>query len=332
MTDIPTGSERPWYRDSSVMTPLKIIIVIFAVAVVSSIMSRIKANSAYEKGVAVLAAGHYPEAISYFNEVTTGSHVADARLKLGEAITDAAYQDGLQALADDHYQEAADLFGRVTTGSHVADAQQKLAEAKRRLSDKAYQDGLQALADDQDQNAADLFEQVIIGSTGSHVEDARLKLGEANGRLLKKRQQNQLAEKTAQKEADRQAAQEAKEAEKQAAREAKEAEKQAAADAAAAAEKALLVKMRGNGPKRSEIFEIGAGNASLQYAVKGEETVVFGVYVMPEGKVLSRDGGFPDVMIMKPGSDETNIVAGPGRYYLDVTSANCSWAVQVVQH
>jgi hypothetical protein len=96
--------------------------------------------------------------------------------------------------------------------------------------------------------------------------------------------------------------------------------------------KTKVVEMHGDGPQRSEVFEIRGDHATLSYRVRGDNGMpTLLVYVMKEGTALLKDGGFPEVDKDKNGKGSTELVNGPGRYYLDVKSANCSWGVQIDQ-
>lgn len=87
--------------------------------------------------------------------------------------------------------------------------------------------------------------------------------------------------------------------------------------------------MSGNADKNSDVFELTGGKAKLSYDVKGTQPIVFAVYVLPEGHVLEEEGGFAEVVVDNPGTDETFLVKKPGRYYISVKSANCSWKIKI---
>lgn len=89
-----------------------------------------------------------------------------------------------------------------------------------------------------------------------------------------------------------------------------------------------VASLSGNGNKRSKTFEVGSGEVELEYSVKGEQ-VICGIYVVPEGQAIQKDGGFPEVMVSEAGKDSTMLVKDPGTYYLDVTAANCDWTVTI---
>ena len=55
------------------------------------------------------------------------------------------------------------------------------------------------------------------------------------------------------------------------------------------------------------------------------------VYVVAKGQSLADQGGFPEVSPDKAGSGSTMLQEDPGSYYLDVSAANCSWSVVVME-
>ncbi|MDZ4169065.1 MAG: DUF2510 domain-containing protein [Coriobacteriia bacterium] len=92
-----------------------------------------------------------------------------------------------------------------------------------------------------------------------------------------------------------------------------------------------VTSLSGKGNKRSKTFEIGSGEVELKYSVKGGESLICGIYVVPEGQNLQKEGGFPEVMVSEAGKDSTMLVKDPGTYYLDVTSANCDWTLTILE-
>ncbi len=96
-------------------------------------------------------------------------------------------------------------------------------------------------------------------------------------------------------------------------------------------EKAFIrAKLKGNGDKKSQLFELMGGEARLRYVVHGDEFAMFAAYVMKEGTSTMRDGGIPEVMVTGPqGEDLSYLHKSSGRYYLEVSAANCSWGVYV---
>lgn len=90
-----------------------------------------------------------------------------------------------------------------------------------------------------------------------------------------------------------------------------------------------VIELSGSANKRSQVFELTGGQTKLSYVVKGNTMPLCSIYVMEEGTSLQESGGFPEVMIQQAGSDTTYLNKGPGRYYLDINSANCSWTVTI---
>ncbi len=86
--------------------------------------------------------------------------------------------------------------------------------------------------------------------------------------------------------------------------------------------------LRGSNNKRSELFLVSKKRIRLSYTVSGNNPA-FVVYVLPDGKSLDKDGGFPEVDVSKQSIDSTFLVLDPGRYYLDVKAANCDWDVSI---
>lgn len=91
---------------------------------------------------------------------------------------------------------------------------------------------------------------------------------------------------------------------------------------------AKVAELSGNANKRSAVFELTGAPARMKYDIKGD-MVVCAVYVMPEGKNLQTEGGFPEVMVSEPGADETYLTKDAGKYYIEVQAANCDWSVVI---
>lgn len=89
-----------------------------------------------------------------------------------------------------------------------------------------------------------------------------------------------------------------------------------------------VIELSGNANKRSDTFSLTGGKTRLSYSVEGS-MVIAAIYVMDEGRSLESDGGFPEVTVSEAGSDSTFLTKKAGNYYLDVSSANASWAVRV---
>ncbi|NVM96373.1 TM2 domain-containing protein [Arthrobacter wenxiniae] len=108
--------------------------------------------------------------------------------------------------------------------------------------------------------------------------------------------------------------------------------KAAAPAAAPAAKKWTTVQsLQGTSDSASQVFELTGAEAQLSYDFKGgADMVVAAIYLEPEGKDISKDGGIPIVMLSKTGASTTALHKTAGRYYLDVRAANVdSWTVTV---
>jgi len=90
-----------------------------------------------------------------------------------------------------------------------------------------------------------------------------------------------------------------------------------------------VVELSGKANKRSQAFELTGGQARLTYNVSGSTMPVCMIYVMEEGASLDKNGGFPEVNVTDAGSDSTYLTKGAGRYYLDISAANCNWTVTI---
>lgn len=102
--------------------------------------------------------------------------------------------------------------------------------------------------------------------------------------------------------------------------------------AAPAAKKWTTVQsLQGTSDSASQVFELTGAEAQLSYDFKGgADMVVAAIYLEPEGKDISKDGGIPIVMLSKSGASTTALHKAAGRYYLDVRAANVdSWTVTV---
>jgi len=89
-----------------------------------------------------------------------------------------------------------------------------------------------------------------------------------------------------------------------------------------------VFQFSGNSEKRSESFALTGAQARLKYTVTGDQAYV-SIYLMKDGTSLDQDGGFPEVTVTQPGSDETQIVKPAGSYYLEVHAANANWTATV---
>jgi len=87
--------------------------------------------------------------------------------------------------------------------------------------------------------------------------------------------------------------------------------------------------LSGSTNQRSQPFHLGTGQKRLLYNVVGSEMPGLSVYVVAQGDSLEQSGGFPEVSPDVAGPGETVLVQDEGDYYLDVSSANCTWQVTV---
>ncbi len=89
---------------------------------------------------------------------------------------------------------------------------------------------------------------------------------------------------------------------------------------------------KGNGMKKSPVFQLTGGEARLKYSYKAPGGIgmgMFSVYVVDEGNDIMKTGGFPEVMTQAENEEsESTIQKGEGRYYLNV-SASGNWVVTV---
>jgi hypothetical protein len=89
---------------------------------------------------------------------------------------------------------------------------------------------------------------------------------------------------------------------------------------------------KGNGMKKSPVFELTGGDARLKYSYKAPGGIgmgMFSVYVVDEGEDIMKTGGIPEVMTQAENEDsESAIQKGSGRYYLNV-NASGNWVVTV---
>lgn len=89
---------------------------------------------------------------------------------------------------------------------------------------------------------------------------------------------------------------------------------------------------KGNGMKKSQVFELTDGHARLKYSYKAPGDIgsgFFSVYVVDESEDIMKTGGIPEVMTQAENEEsESAIQKGSGRYYLDV-NASGNWVVTV---
>jgi hypothetical protein len=89
---------------------------------------------------------------------------------------------------------------------------------------------------------------------------------------------------------------------------------------------------KGNGMKKSPIFELTGGDAKIKYSYKAPGGIgmgLFSVYVVDAGEDIMKTGGIPEVMTQAENEDsESAIQKSAGRYYLNV-NASGNWVVTV---
>jgi hypothetical protein len=93
-----------------------------------------------------------------------------------------------------------------------------------------------------------------------------------------------------------------------------------------------VIKASGDAKKRTDLFDLHGGRAKLTYTftdTAGYGMVVGAIYVLDEGANLEQDGGIPEVMVSKPGTDSTELTPSTGRHYLLVDAANAHWTVTI---
>lgn len=88
-----------------------------------------------------------------------------------------------------------------------------------------------------------------------------------------------------------------------------------------------VAELSGNANKRSDVFRLAGGKQRITYTVAGQYSPTVYVYLVPEGKSLERDGGFPEVMATTNG--ETMGYESAGNYYLDVSAVATDWTILI---
>jgi hypothetical protein len=94
----------------------------------------------------------------------------------------------------------------------------------------------------------------------------------------------------------------------------------------------VVYEFKGNGMKKSPVFELTGGDARIKYSYKAPDGLgmgVFAVYVVDEGEDIIKTGGIPEVMTQAENENsESAIQKSAGRYYLNV-NASGNWVVSV---
>jgi TM2 domain-containing membrane protein YozV len=87
-----------------------------------------------------------------------------------------------------------------------------------------------------------------------------------------------------------------------------------------------VAELSGDAMKSSDTIKLTGGQVRLKYTFAGE-MVMGSVYLLKEGTSLDKEGGIPEVMVTKAGSDETILRKDAGDYYLHVNAVNTSYTV-----
>ncbi len=82
--------------------------------------------------------------------------------------------------------------------------------------------------------------------------------------------------------------------------------------------------------KQSDTFHLNGGKQRITYILSGKEFSSCYVYIVPEGKSLDKEGGFPVAIATGKTNDETMTRESAGNYYLDLSLANgvCSVLIE----
>ena len=81
---------------------------------------------------------------------------------------------------------------------------------------------------------------------------------------------------------------------------------------------------------QSEIFHLAGGQQKLVYKGTGDKYLICYIYLVPKGQSIDDpEGGFPEVTIDEPKTDEIVIKKNAGDYYLDVRTVNGTCAVEL---
>jgi len=93
-----------------------------------------------------------------------------------------------------------------------------------------------------------------------------------------------------------------------------------------------VYSFKGNGMKKSPVFELTGEDARIKYSYKapgGLGMGMFSVYVVDEGEDIMKTGGIPEVMTQAESEEsESSIQKSAGKYYLNV-NASGSWTVVI---
>lgn len=81
-----------------------------------------------------------------------------------------------------------------------------------------------------------------------------------------------------------------------------------------------VAELSGSTEKKSPVFTLDGNETKMTYSATGRDMGILSIYLVKEGHDLQSEGGFPEVSISKPTTDETRITKPAGNYFLDVSS------------
>lgn len=87
-----------------------------------------------------------------------------------------------------------------------------------------------------------------------------------------------------------------------------------------------VIEDSGNTSKNTDTFALHGGKIKLTYSFSGKDAFGY-IYVLPEGHVFEKQGGFPDVYVSKAAADSTFLVKNAGNYYLKIMSSD--WDIKL---
>jgi hypothetical protein len=97
-----------------------------------------------------------------------------------------------------------------------------------------------------------------------------------------------------------------------------------------------VAELAGSTDSASQTFALSGSDARLVYTftgakeLNGSSMALGSIYLLEEGRDLTKDGGLPTKMLQKDETGETALHKGAGNYYLEVKSANFdSWTITV---
>lgn len=93
----------------------------------------------------------------------------------------------------------------------------------------------------------------------------------------------------------------------------------------------MVSEFKGSGQKTSAPFILGDGDKKVMYAYQSNNSSmgVFAYYVVPKGKNIMKEGGFPEVMTQETKvQDESYLNRDPGEYQI-VANATGNYVIQI---